>query len=87
MNRYLIESNHTDEECLRALDMIMAYGHITHFEWGCEAGTHSGWAIVEAESDQEAILMLPPLLRNVSRVVRLRKYTPEMIKKFHEKEG
>jgi hypothetical protein len=56
MNRYLIETTHTKEDCLHTLDLILAHGFITHYDWGCEDGLHTGWAIVEADSREEALL-------------------------------
>ncbi|HEY3250916.1 MAG TPA: hypothetical protein VGK25_07335 [Ignavibacteria bacterium] len=66
------------------LDQFVAYGHITHFEWGCESGICTGWAIVEADNEEEALLSVPSLMRNKSRAVKLSKFTPELIQSFHE---
>jgi hypothetical protein len=85
MNKYLIETTHTKEDCLHVLDLILAYGFITHYDWGCEDGVHMGWAIVEADSNSEALLSVPPLIRDKARAVKLKKFTPEIIQSFHEK--
>ena len=85
MNRYLVESPHTKEDCLKVLDMFVAYGHITHFEFGCDVGVHSGWVIIEAKNENEALLSVPPMIRNKAKVVRLVKYSPEQIQEFHKK--
>jgi hypothetical protein len=84
MNRYIIETSHSPEDCLHVLDNFVAYGHITHFEWGCEGGVCAGWAIIEAESEEEALLSVPSLVRNKTKVVKLSKFTPEKIQEFHE---
>ena len=41
---YLIESPHTKEECLQALDDVLARGpeFLARFEWGCMSGDHTG---------------------------------------------
>jgi hypothetical protein len=83
MDRYIVESMHTKEDCLHVLDLIVAQGHITHFDWGCESGVHSGWVIVEADSEEEALLSVPSMIRNRAHAVRLTKFTPEIIKSFH----
>jgi hypothetical protein len=85
MDRYLIETTHTKEDCLRILDMVLSYGFITHYDWGCEDGTHKGWAVVEANSSEEALLSVPPLVREKAQVIKLKRYSPEMIQSFHEK--
>ncbi|MCI0449687.1 MAG: hypothetical protein L0Y79_07870 [Chlorobi bacterium] len=60
MNRYLVETSHSREDCLHVLDQFVVHGHITHFEWGCESGVCTGWAIIEAESEESA---QPPLFQ------------------------
>ena len=87
MDRYIVETNHDREDCLHILDQFVAYGHITHFEWGCESGVCTGWAIVEAENESEAMLSVPALLRPKSRAVKLSRFTPELIQHFHEEEN
>ncbi len=84
MDRYLVESTHTDEDCLHALDLVVAHGHITHYDWGCESGVHTGWVIVEADSEDEALLSVPAMIRNKARAVKLTKFTPQIIQSFHK---
>ena len=61
MEKYFIESKHTQEECLRALDEILAKGPdaLSKVEWGCMAGDHTGYSIVEARSDSRVWAMYP----------------------------
>lgn len=63
MAKYMIEVPHTAAECLEALDDLLAAGAelLDKFHWGCMAGVHNGWAIVEAESESAARSMVPPL--------------------------
>ena len=84
MNKYLVETTHNREDCLHILDQFVAYGHITHFEWGCESGICSGWAFIDAESEEQALYSVPALLREKAKVVKLSKFTPEKIQEFHE---
>ena len=84
MNRYLVETSHNREDCLHVLDQFVTYGHITHFEWGCESGVCSGWAFIEAESEEQALYSVPVFLREKARIVKLSKFTPEKIQEFHE---
>ena len=53
-----------------------AMGYLYHFDWGCKAGVHSGWAIIEAESEQQAHLAVPPLVRHKARVIKLNRFDP-----------
>jgi hypothetical protein len=87
MDRYHIESPHTPQECLRALDEILAKGPtaLAGYEWGCMDGDHTGYSIVEAKSNAEAAETVPPFLRGKARVVKLNRFTPEQIREFHKK--
>jgi hypothetical protein len=83
MERYLIETPHTEDDCLALLDQIDAQGYLSHFDWGCRAGTHMGWAVIEAESEEQARLAVPPLVRGRARVTRLNKFSPEELASLH----
>ncbi|MGE5664773.1 MAG: hypothetical protein ACM31I_10635 [Deltaproteobacteria bacterium] len=87
MDKYFVESKHTPEECLRALDEILAKGPdaLSKVEWGCMAGDHTGYSIVEATGPTEALKDVPTFLRPKARAVKLNKFTPEQIKSFHQK--
>ena len=87
MSRYLVESSHTPEQCLQALDDIVARapGLLAKFDWGCMAGEHTGWAVIEAESTSRARELVPASAGESVRVVELNKFTPEQIRSFHQK--
>lgn len=86
MARYFIESPHTKEECLQALDDILAEGPevLARYDWGCMAGDHTGYATIEASSEAAARNMVPTLVRSKTRVVEVGKFTPAQIRSFHE---
>ncbi len=81
MPRYLIEIPHQDEHaaCVRALSALHSYGShwVTHAEFGCSDGWHSGWLIVELDSRAEARNIVPPEFREAARIVKLQRFTPE----------
>lgn len=81
MERFLIETPHTDRDCQMLVDQVYAMGFLYHFEWGCKAGVHSGWAIIEAENEAEARLAVPPIVRNKARVIQLNKFSRDQEKK------
>jgi len=87
MARYLIESDHTEAECLRTLDEISAKGSDTlkNFQFGCGAGTHTGWAMLDRDSERQARDVVPEFLRARAKVVSLNSYTPEQIRGLHAK--
>ena len=84
MERYLVESTHTAEDCHHVVEQFIIHGHIMNFDWGCQVGVHTGWAIVEAESESQAKLTVPSRLRSKARAIRLCKFTPQTIETQHE---
>ncbi len=86
MDRYLIETPHTGPECLDLVKEINAQGYLWHFDWGCEAGVHCGWAVIEAENEAQAHLAVPPLVRTRARIIRLNKFDATIIE-YYEQEG
>ena len=83
MDRYLVESPHSKDDCTHVIKLVEALGYLTHFEWGCASGNHTGFAIIEAENEAQARMVVPTMSRNAARVVKLNKFTPEMLKAGH----
>ncbi len=83
--KYIVETTHTNEECLRELDEIMKEGKevLDEFYWGCEKGDHTGYAIVEARNEVEARLLVPDFLRDKAKVVQVSQFTPDQIRSMH----
>ena len=86
MNRFLIETPHTPQECHLLVGQVYAMGYLYHFDWGCPDGVHTGWAIIEAEDEEQARLAVPSIVRNKARIVRLTKFTgdPSLNLNFHQ---
>jgi hypothetical protein len=74
MRRYLIETPHSAQECAKLITQVYAMGYLYHFDWGCEVGVHSGWAIIEAENEADARLAVPSLVRKSAKVIQLNKF-------------
>jgi hypothetical protein len=88
MPRYLIESSHTPEECLKALDEVLAQGPeaLARYDFGCAVGDHSNhraYTMIEAANEVAARNILPMLLRGKAQVIEVGKFTPEQIRSFH----
>ena len=83
MDRYIIISPHTPEDCIKAIKIIEAAGSVTRWDWGCKDGEHCGWVVVEAESNQQALLAVPPLERHKARAIKLVRFTPQEISSWH----
>jgi hypothetical protein len=89
MASYLLESPHTDAECLRALDEISAGTRgpelLKKMHFGCMSGVHTGWAVVDADNEAGALDLLPAFLRSRAKAVKVGLFTQEQIKGFHKK--
>ncbi|MFI5253716.1 MAG: hypothetical protein ACHQQQ_14945 [Bacteroidota bacterium] len=83
MYRYMVSIPHSMEDCVRALKTIESAGLITHSDWGCKDGAHTGWVILEAESKSQAMMVVPALLREKAQVVQLVKFSPEEVRLMH----
>jgi hypothetical protein len=83
MPKFLVVSNHTGDDCIKALQETLAIGYLTHYEWGCKDGVHTGWAMLEAESKAQAMLSVPTFLRNEAKVILLTQFDPEKVRRMH----
>ena len=85
MARFLLESPHTPEECDGEIDSILAFSKelFNRIDWGCKAGEHTGWAVVEAQDEKTARMLLPTFLRQKAHVVHLNKFTVEEVQSWH----
>jgi len=87
MAKYLIHASHEPEECVRLLDSYLQAGahYLTHAEWGCHAGVHEQWLMVEADDDAAAVLMVPPVMRKQAQLIPLNHFSPDDIRSLHER--
>jgi hypothetical protein len=84
MAKFVIESPHTDEECLKAMDEAVEMGIIDKFVFGCNSGDHTAWAYVEADNEEEALENnVPSLVRDKACAYEVTKLTPEEVKAAH----
>jgi hypothetical protein len=84
MDRFLIETPHREQDCLHLIQVLNAQGYLTHFDWACMSGVHTGWAVIEADNEQEARLAVPPLVRGQARVVKVMKFDAAMLARMHK---
>jgi hypothetical protein len=83
MSRFLIEIPHEEEKmaCLRAVQVLQETGShfLTHADYGCLDGEHKAWIIVEVESKNEAMMIVPRAYRPQAKVVKLNFFSVEEI--------
>lgn len=77
MTHFLVVSPHTKEDCMAVVKQTLAIGYLTHFQWGCKAGEHCAWAMIEAENEKEALLSVPTIIRDKSRAIKIVQFDPK----------
>jgi hypothetical protein len=83
MARFLIEVPHEGDmmACAKVVQVFLSAGShlLTHSDWGCMDGNHSAWMIVDVETKENALQLIPPVFRSQAKVVGLNKFTLEQI--------
>jgi hypothetical protein len=87
MARFLVISQHTLEDCRLAVEHFAKYnaGFLTHFEWGCYDKDHNAYAFIDADSHEQALLSVPPFLRQKAKAIQVTELSPKSVGK--EKHG
>jgi hypothetical protein len=84
MAKFVVETSHTEAECLKALDEAVKMGTLDKVVFGCKAGEHKSWSYVEAGNKQKAIeSVIPTSLRSKATAHEVGKFTPEEVKAAH----
>lgn len=83
---YFVTTTHTPEQCLSVLDDMAAQNKklLSTTEWGCSSGDHTGYAFVQAASEDQALAQLPESSRASAKAVMVAKFTPEQLAKIHK---
>ncbi len=91
MQRFLIEVPHEPEPlaCIIAVRTLMKMGShfLTNADFGCHDGEHKGWLVLEAESREEARLVVPLPYRATAKVTGLNRFTLEELDELYKEHG
>ena len=83
MPRFLIEVPHdpTPLACIHAVEALLRTGShfLTHADWGCMDGEHSAWLVVELDSRQDAMNVVPVDFRKQAKIIQLNAFTLDQI--------
>ena len=83
MPRFYIEIPHEAEKvaCLRAVKVLQETGShfLTHADYGCKDGDHAARIVVEVDSKNEALMIVPSAYRPKAKVVQLNSFSVEEI--------
>lgn len=86
-SKYMVVVSHTPEQCLTQLDEISAKGAdlLNKFEWGCNSGDHTGYALIESENESAVKDMLPVDALKNTKIVKVDRFTQADLTAIHEK--
>jgi hypothetical protein len=83
--QFVVIAPHSPEQCLAALDSLVAEKKLDKWEFGCMDGDHTGYLVTHAASKDEALANVPAEHRARARAVQLNKFSAEQVKSFHQK--
>jgi len=79
MKKFLIEVPHGSDKkaCDHAIKIFLETGShfLTNANWGCLDGEHKAWMMVEVESKEEAMYIIPPMFRHEANIIQLTTFT------------
>lgn len=91
MFKYLIEIPHGSDkiECLRSVEILLSTGShfLTNADWGCLDGVHKAWFFMEANSKDEALMVVPPAYRKDTKISQLSKFKLEDVRELLKHHG
>ena len=82
MQKFFFFFPHTHEECTQVIKQTLAIGYLTHFYWGCKSGDHTGYAMIEADNEKEALLSVPTLIRHKAKATGIIQFDPKVVEKW-----
>jgi len=79
MPRFYIEIPHEAEKvaCLRAIKVLQETGShfLTNADYGCKDGDHAARIVVEVDTKNEALMIVPSVYRRKAKVVQLNSFS------------
>ena len=89
MARFLIEIPHEEATvaCARVVDVFLKTGshYLSTADWGCKDGVHKSWMVVDVDTKEDALRIVPPAFRAQAKVVQLNAFTMKEIESILQK--
>jgi hypothetical protein len=83
MSKFLIEVPHDPDTvaCAKVVQVFLATGShfLTNADWGCLDGQHSAWLVVDVDTRDEALGIVPAAFRRGTRIVALNRFSMAQI--------
>ncbi len=77
--KFLIEVPHDPSTagCIRAIEMFLRTGShfVTRAEWGCKGGVHKSWILLDVDTREEALNVVPADFRPQATVCEVTQFT------------
>jgi hypothetical protein len=89
MASFLIEVPHGEDKlaCVKAIKIFVDTG--SHFlanaDWGCSDSEHKAWMIVDVDTKEQALQIVPPMYRRDAKIIKLFKLTKKEVDYFNRK--
>jgi hypothetical protein len=86
MANYLVEVPHGENRvsCMQAIQIFLETG--SHFlakaDWGCSDDEHKAWMIVDVETKEQAMQIVPSRYRHNTKITELFKITREEVEYY-----
>jgi hypothetical protein len=78
MPTYLIEIPHSGNvvECKQVIKLFLESGShlLSNADWGCKDGVHKSWFKADFDSKEDALKIVPPLMRHNAIITELVKF-------------
>ena len=78
MEKYLVEVSHSSDriECLHTIQIFLSSGShfLTHADWGCLDGEHKAWFIIDVDTKEEAMQIVPSYYRRNTKITLLSRF-------------
>ena len=86
MEKFLIEVPHEASEaaCINAVKIFLETGShfLSNADWGCVDGEHKAWMVVDVETKEQALQILPAAYRSDAKITKLIKFTREDVDEY-----
>jgi hypothetical protein len=83
MANYLIEISHDENKmaCMKAMQVFIDSGShlLANADWGCEDNEHKAWMLVDTDTKDQALQVIPPLYRHNAKIIKLIKLSKEEV--------
>jgi hypothetical protein len=91
MAKYLVEVFHSADkiECLKTIQIFLASGShfLTHADWGCLDGEHKAWFVIDVDSKEEALQIVPSYYRHNTKIIKLSTFNLQDVESLLKQHG